>query len=75
MSLSIPTVKIKSPISDDNYSGYIVINECDKQDSDELFLEVEESVEVTDAKISAKAAKASAKAALQTVTDFGSKIG
>lgn len=33
----IPTVKIVSPVTDENPLGYIVINESDRGDDDVLF--------------------------------------
>lgn len=37
MSETCETVKVKTPVSDDNPSGYIVINKSDVTDSHELF--------------------------------------
>ena len=37
MSDTCPTVKVKSPVSDDNPDGFIVINESDLTSEQELF--------------------------------------
>jgi hypothetical protein len=43
--MDCPTVRVVSPVSDDNPLGYIVINESDLTDDHEVFGEVSEAPE------------------------------
>ena len=52
-----PTVRIKTPITDDNQTGYIVINESDLDEDMELFTEDgEQSAAKTEPKVETDAA-------------------
>ena len=37
--MEIPTVRIVSPVTEENPLGFIIINEADKTDDQELFVE------------------------------------